>query len=404
MDRAREGGILVALMFAMVGCRASAPIPYASYAPPKLVETPSEGYLGMVQIAKDIGIDNEAEVRLTSYTVPGKKRIFAELETAIQRTETLLREPVRIAYEPIEPFSERPYRAEWRLLGRAIAWRAEYRGAVGDYDGAVRDVLTATRLGFFLTSGDAADASLGYSIIAASRKAMAPFLVRMEPETLERLGRGLEGALVARPPIEVWVDHEHASMKLAVDRIQEWHRAGRLDLLREKLGPNAREALAELASIRPESKKRAEYFDRLAERADSFASDARTRGRLPLAEREPEPSYPFGRAKDRAILRNFFGAPRYLLPVVDQELARTQLLAIEALVLAQIKRAGAAPRSLEEFSETLTLDPYSGDPFVYRADRAEYRLYSVGQDLKDDGGETDDLGTQPDLRWEGAGL
>jgi hypothetical protein len=45
-------------------------------------------------------------------------------------------------------------------------------------------------------------------------------------------------------------------------------------------------------------------------------------------------------------------------------------------------------------------DPYSGRGFVYRVDGADYRLYSVGADIKDDGGETDETYTAPDLMLE----
>ena len=47
--------------------------------------------------------------------------------------------------------------------------------------------------------------------------------------------------------------------------------------------------------------------------------------------------------------------------------------------------------SLEElvaggFLSELPVDPFSGNPLIYRADGDDFILYSVGTDLKDDGG------------------
>jgi hypothetical protein len=49
------------------------------------------------------------------------------------------------------------------------------------------------------------------------------------------------------------------------------------------------------------------------------------------------------------------------------------------------------PRSLEDlvpaYLEAVPIDPYSERPLLYRADDAGYTIYSVGPDLKDDGGD-----------------
>ena len=81
-------------------------------------------------------------------------------------------------------------------------------------------------------------------------------------------------------------------------------------------------------------------------------------------------------------------------------LARTRLLAIEAEVLHQIKAAGRAPASLAALPTALTVDPFTGLPFVYRANGAVYSVYSVGDDQRDDGGETDEGFLRPDLTLE----
>ena len=77
-----------------------------------------------------------------------------------------------------------------------------------------------------------------------------------------------------------------------------------------------------------------------------------------------------------------------------------RLLIAEAWVLGQVKSTGAAPKDLSRLPQELTTDPYSGAPFPYAADGADYHLYSVGADLKDDGGDTDETYSQPDLKLE----
>jgi hypothetical protein len=59
-----------------------------------------------------------------------------------------------------------------------------------------------------------------------------------------------------------------------------------------------------------------------------------------------------------------------------------------------------APKDLSQFADNLKTDPYSGKPFIYGSDGADYHVYSVGADFRDDGCETDETFTQPDLKLE----
>jgi hypothetical protein len=83
---------------------------------------------------------------------------------------------------------------------------------------------------------------------------------------------------------------------------------------------------------------------------------------------------------------------------VRQAMAKSQaerrLSAIELLLHAHIAEHGQPPKSLEELSAEnlpgLPNDPFTDDPFVYRASGGTYQFYSVGPDGKDDGGEAID--------------
>ena len=85
----------------------------------------------------------------------------------------------------------------------------------------------------------------------------------------------------------------------------------------------------------------------------------------------------------------------------DATLARTRMLVITARLLAMEKRNQPIPAELNKFDARLRQDPFSGYPFVYHAQGSHFRLYSVGSDFKDDGGETDaETFMSPDLALE----
>lgn len=59
-----------------------------------------------------------------------------------------------------------------------------------------------------------------------------------------------------------------------------------------------------------------------------------------------------------------------------------------ALILIELrKRSGAYPADLRGIRSEWTIDPFSGQPFVYRKEADGILLYSVGQNLEDDGGD-----------------
>ena len=74
---------------------------------------------------------------------------------------------------------------------------------------------------------------------------------------------------------------------------------------------------------------------------------------------------------------------------------RTLLLLIEALVLQEAKVKGSAPLKLPP-----TLDPFTGLPLLYVPKGRDFLLYSAGADGVDNGGETDETYSRPDLLLE----
>lgn len=52
-----------------------------------------------------------------------------------------------------------------------------------------------------------------------------------------------------------------------------------------------------------------------------------------------------------------------------------------------------------EILPALPLDPFTGKDYIYRKKEKGFIVYSVGEDLKDDGG-VEEKGLKPDIVWE----
>ena len=72
----------------------------------------------------------------------------------------------------------------------------------------------------------------------------------------------------------------------------------------------------------------------------------------------------------------------------DETDARNRLILIALKIRGYRLRHGSLPASLDPLGidSSLLIDPYTGGRFLYKPQGADYLLYSVGPDLKDDGG------------------
>jgi hypothetical protein len=137
--------------------------------------------------------------------------------------------------------------------------------------------------------------------------------------------------------------------------------------------------------VKPSLKEYQQYYDQI------FAEFEK-----PLWERKPVPTNP-----QRLINQVIF-------PVFDQSVLREQsgvatirLLACYAAVKRYYQQRGAYPLSLEALRPELgemIIDPFTGKPFVYRTHpKRGFQLYSVGENLTDDGGRLSANRQQGDL-------
>ena len=105
-----------------------------------------------------------------------------------------------------------------------------------------------------------------------------------------------------------------------------------------------------------------------------------------------------GDKTQKAFARHFFLIGSPLLDIEDRSVARLRLLIMEAELRRFVALQGRAPASLTAVKPPWATDPYNGRTFGYQPDGAEFRVYSVGANLKDDLGDTDAAGLDPDIR------
>lgn len=337
-----------------------------------------------------------------SFRPSDRRTLLQALEQPLSKLTKLVDKPIPFPDRSRFPFDPASGHRGWRLLSRCLIWRIDAGLLNGNPDSAIANTLVATRFGYDLTGGTAVDASLGFAIVDEARQAMAPSLSTLTAEQLTRLGNGLAAALRARPPITQVLEQERRSMQAAVQFVQDSYQKGVWSALRHGLDVDGREAVQYLIELKDkDGPKREEYFKQFAGEIDpeirllkSVAGNSVAgRGALPLPASEGRPW--------RRFARHFFRGARAVLQLSDRSLAKTRLFVLECYIHRALLENRAAPKSLASFPSDLTEDPYSGRRFVYRASGLDYRLYSVGIDLRDDGGESDEAGGSPDLTLEG---
>lgn len=126
-------------------------------------------------------------------------------------------------------------------------------------------------------------------------------------------------------------------------------------------------------------------------------------GRLIAAAGRPY-HLPEGRLDDEKLLAqlkpwNILG--HMLLPAISRVRAEAEkcrasveMLRIALAIKMFQQEVGEYPDSLKlltanKFLKELPMDPFSGKPFIYKLKEGEFVLYSIGRNLKDDGGDID---------------
>jgi hypothetical protein len=364
------------------------------YAPQPGSSNAFDDYALAAQRAEQLGGTNLDRVNF----FPGH-RIAAEkdLGQVMQQVSAATSKTCEFRFTPAKPFEDRPYVRGWRLIGRIYAWRVEDACKAEDFDKAISNAVTGTKFAMDLTGGDAVQASLGLAIADDIRKAIAPNLDKMDSAHLMLVADGMTQALARRADPAKTIANERQNMLLAVQTVQDAYKSNDLKQLQTQLGPSAKDGLDYLEALHSQNSQKAlDFFRGFAAEAETLAAHATTNAALPTKDRT-KPELPKERPWKR-IARHFFGTLQPLLAMEDETLARNRLLIVTSRLRAEAKK-NIAP-TIDGLDKSIAIDPYSGKPFVLHSDDTEFSVYSVGADLKDDGGETDTSFTKPDLELE----
>lgn len=387
------------------GCGRNAPPVYPTWAtpPPAYVPQSNSGNAFDEYALAALEIESAAPKNLTrvSFYPEQRKGAMEACAPALARVDRASRLPCTFKFVAHPPFHPAEYRQGWRLMGRVLRWRIEDACREKDFEKAIDAALLATRFGFDLTGGGATDASLGLAIADDARAALAPYLPELGAGQLARLAKGLQDALTRKPPISEAVSHEGENMKLAVQALQDAFQKNDFKEMSDKLGPDVKDAVEYMERLRGRDEKRIAYFQAFAAEGDATQARMMRNAALPMArrEKEPEPD-PKVERPWRRFAHHFFTTCAPLLEMNDRTLARTRMFAISAEVYRVSKVNYAFPKDLRFLAPDLTIDPYTGVALIYRADPSQFSVYSVGEDLRDDNGDSDPTFLRPDLRLE----
>ncbi len=384
------GFAAVSLIVGVAGCRSSKPIgTLPPVAPP--VSRHESGPLD--DLAKSVERASPEDLDRVSFT-PG------QAELVLKRLGQIPSQAARVKPNPdgyaiYGPQEVNPNHRGLRLISRSYAWTINAAAEKGDWAVAAQACINAHRFAAVMCAGDAADASIGLAGASEARAAISRRLPQMPPQALNLLADGVSSVLAEMPKVDVTLDHEATRAQMSVQHLQDLVVAGNMEQVCFELGRTAKNGIASLEHLNGDNA--AGFFQGLASEANQAASWYTDLAGEPAASRPKEPEYGAGERPWRHLSPSMFQPMASHLAMRDIFEARARLLVLTARIEGIVKSSGKAPSGLGGFSASLRRDPYSGEDFRYRAAVEEYRIYSVGEDGADSGGDTDDGGFTPDL-------
>lgn len=402
------GGLLVALAWT-AGCRSKAPEPYAVF----FSTTPAYSPAAKSSNAYDdyLILGAEAATTLTepqtSSNSPGfRDTMRKKAEPLLLRLEAATRKPCKFEFRAATPMTPMPARGGWAKLGRALAWSVAAAVKDADWPQAARWTRVGLTFGYDLTGGSSLDGATGLAIADGVRTEIVKGVGAMPADQLEAVSKSAREALLRMPSAEETVKADFDNELAALEALQGAYRKRKengLATISDQVYKDGREAVAYLTKMSEDERPR--YFqalhDELAQnmvyrRTVLLKSDAATLGDSIKARKDE-----LGKVKYRPwkqLVPHYFAGVEEYLPQRNLSLARTRILVLTCLAQAEVKLTGKAPDLYKQIAGDVTVDPYSGRPFGYAHAGTDFNVYSVGDDGRDDGGDSDNAGLHPDIR------
>ncbi len=323
-------------------------------------------------------------------------RINDSLNRAI-RASTL---PCHEEFTAHDPFLPRPEAAGLTALGRGLGLRIKQASKSNSAGSATIPIIAAHRMADHLSQGDAEDAILGYWIASNARSQAATLIERIDAGALRTIGNSILASLAEAPKPESTIEHEHGNMLYGVQFVQDAYRDKNFKLLHTAFYDQANPAIEYLEGMRPSD--RPKYFRDFAAEAKIYCDYAASVADQPFPERKKLELELSGERPWRRFSFHLYTPVISFIEARDRHITRSRLFALTCLAIADGKSTGKAPSEFKGLPANSTIDPYSGKPFPYQRAEREFKIYSVGKDGRDDGGETKGRGLEPDITIESA--
>jgi hypothetical protein len=409
-------GSIASLLFfgaAISGCGSHSTLPYPTYFPASDADSQpaerSNAFTDYLAASSDFSENLGARQILlikSNYTPAEEKFISKSAGRPLRKIKEGLRSGCQIPYAPEGSKAANEGRPALRLLSKVLIRRIQDACEAQSFDDAIESTVLASKFGFDLCSGLPYDASLGLVTVDEARKALAPSLGSMSAKQLALLAKSMKTVYLNRPSMEPCFEDAAKDSLDMVQRIQDAYRSEDYSGLSKELGTASKEILPTLKELHQESdSRRAAFFAGFAQQAKDESEQVEKEAKMSVAQRVADEAGvvpPTGDRPWKRIARRVLGSGRPLLAMSDATDARTELLILEAEIMLSQKINGKTPQDLSRFSPKISTDPYSGQTFIYRTDGSDYKLYSVGDDLVDNDGETDETFSTPDLTLETA--
>jgi len=381
-------GWLFAAMLLIGGCggdvRAKVSVPTATSIP-----VGNAGFESYKQAAEEVEQKAAKYIGRTAWSPDQRDYIVQASSGAIRRLSGVEGALFGKTWE--EPFGVREYTRGWRTIGRAIAWRIEMAVKAGNYADARFCLATAIRMANALGTSDSHDAYMGAEIVDECLAAVWPELPRFESSILSGISSDVRRLLEQGAAPEAIAEQERTLMLAQLDWVRQRYQERDFAVISDTLGQAVEPAVKYLRGLAEmEPKEQQAYFTGFASEIEAevelFSTNLKTAPNRWESEREKG---------TRAWMRftQAFGTPWKVYVERRAEVrTRLRLLAIDSALLAAFKTSGSVPKNLGGFPRALRSDPYSGSDFVFVSRGVDYKLYSVGPDGTDDGGDTGDIG------------
>lgn len=318
----------------------------------------------------------------TSPSLSAEAALVRRSQPALARLRRGLAKPVQVPVA--RSFSATfPYLADTRELARLLSAEADVRAARGDYTGAFDSGLDTMQLGMDVERGG----GLIHGLVAIADEAIARngLVDRVDllpAPVCDRLAGRLQGLLLQRvTTAEVFRNDRDATL-VATAHLDPREAVQTLNNGAGTSSQGARMAGSMVWHfMRDRTLKDLErYYDALDREAAK-----------PAAQRRPVPQ------PTSPLAAMLVGVYDQAIEKFDETDAEDRLLLIALRVRSYRLKHDRLPGSLDALGipASLLTDPYSGKALVYRPAGGDYLLYSIGPDLKDDGGVPADLSAGP---------